>query len=1219
MGKIAKVTGVLHYNDETREEMLKRINWRDSGYTSMGGDFVRYAEIKDREVSSPTGGLQILEYTFSRNNPYGMQINRDYMGNRIPFSPYEVKDVPNGERWKWEGDYLENFNGDTQLMRIGDMKGVEQAATAIYANENRHLEVKYITPSLLNFYGTSPAMPLHTAWYTLGAQYTGRMPEIPEAQNIEIERDYANFLKRHIGEAPARHMKEMFGNAERQMTKEGRSYMSPYANGEKNSYLDYDSENWFNGGGTDSWEMNRDLVAAASTDFTNRDYASHYNEGDIASNDEGIRISGDISSEPNAGRKNSLIEKTRALFHSHKIQTLSGRFHTSVGVERKPELIDTAKNEAYGNSHGRNLLKKNGPTNENGYENPYCRVWTYHHQYENYTRAIRPFETKDAADMSELLPYSYVSSSRKNTVLDPETGLVNIVPKQIRTGKDDCPSGAYSIKGCMFSIENLAWKDVPKNLGYLSKEQTGPNGGRIMWFPPYDLDFTENVSVSWNEKRFIGRGEPLFTYSNTKRSGTLSFAILIDHPSILDNIPKNNIKNGDNGIQDEDILRFFAGCGNIPELTKKNDCDTAKDVVAQQNPGEEPVAVPSEEKAAHLKFYVFFPNNYSGNGNPRYTGDGEILSEKEFLENGPTDKWVEYLFFGSNTEIAENVKDARGYECEAGKDNGITDMKKSGTSIPVAKEYSPWKEGKGECKNLKYEYRVDFDLHQKLYNTYDVAKKKPRSEKDSNYKDSVSFALNTDVAMLPAAAKDVELFSFEQIIKAINETSNVFANEKTRNIKFKESEKSDERIKQLIDVFLHPDKVSRIELTAGATVQDSSNSYMLEKRRGNTLKHLLKAAKLKTAEETGVSVITCPLEGENATSTNVFEAKIGRYAAAEIWYNMPEVVAVSENTHATTGNGIEESFRREIEENPLPDMTEITYLSGYRMAEQSNISGSRYETEGEYFQRITREDPFIRKTLIDRFKYFSPAFHSISPEGFNARLTFLQQCTRQGHTISASDGGFAKTAGNLSFGRMPVCVLKIGDFLNTKIIINSMSITYGANGNPQWDLNPEGIGVQPMYAKVQLGIDIIGGQSLEGPINRLQNAVSFNYYANTEMYDDRSDTITLDPIADKGRRGDYPTVRVQTREGQEPIKYNDYSDYGGSKVTYTKEPWAPYPDVAPSYEESIKAANESMKKRGASKYDAVLKGRAVTMQSGKRRVTINDEVYERYINEENNR
>ena len=44
----------------------------------------------------------------------------------------------------------------------------------------------------------------------------------------------------------------------------------------------------------------------------------------------------------------------------------------------------------------------------------------------------------------------------------------------------------------------------------------------------------------------------------------------------------------------------------------------------------------------------------------------------------------------------------------------------------------------------------------------------------------------------------------------------------------------------------------------------------------------------------------------------------------------------------------------------------------------------------------------------------------------------------------------------------------------------------------QWDLNPEGVGVQPMLATVNLSITILGGQSLEGPISRLQNAFFFS-------------------------------------------------------------------------------------------------------------------------------
>ena len=142
--------------------------------------------------------------------------------------------------------------------------------------------------------------------------------------------------------------------------------------------------------------------------------------------------------------------------------------------------------------------------------------------------------------------------------------------------------------------------------------------------------------------------------------------------------------------------------------------------------------------------------------------------------------------------------------------------------------------------------------------------------------------------------------------------------------------------------------------------------------------------------------------------------------------------------------------------------------------------------------------------MIRKIQYFNPAFHSMSPEGFNARLNFLHQCTRQGHTYEAKSGNGIKTAHNLAFGRMPVCVLRIGDFINTRIIINNININYD-NGGMQWDLNPEGIGVQPMYANISISFKFLGGQDITKPIERLQNAVTANYYANASVYSRHAD------------------------------------------------------------------------------------------------------------------
>ena len=162
--------------------------------------------------------------------------------------------------------------------------------------------------------------------------------------------------------------------------------------------------------------------------------------------------------------------------------------------------------------------------------------------------------------------------------------------------------------------------------------------------------------------------------------------------------------------------------------------------------------------------------------------------------------------------------------------------------------------------------------------------------------------------------------------------------------------------------------------------------------------------------------------------------------------------------------------------------------------------------ESNYFDYIDANYPNYFSTISQKIQYFQPGYHSTTPEGLNTRLTFLNQCMRQGPSINSNQDKVQTQ--NLSFGRPPVCILRIGDFFHTKVVINSLSITYDESGI-KWDLNPEGIGVQPMIANVQLSVDLIGGHSLVGPINRLQNAVSFNYYANTQMYDPRADKIDL--------------------------------------------------------------------------------------------------------------
>jgi hypothetical protein len=154
-----------------------------------------------------------------------------------------------------------------------------------------------------------------------------------------------------------------------------------------------------------------------------------------------------------------------------------------------------------------------------------------------------------------------------------------------------------------------------------------------------------------------------------------------------------------------------------------------------------------------------------------------------------------------------------------------------------------------------------------------------------------------------------------------------------------------------------------------------------------------------------------------------------------------------------------------------------------------------FNKECDMFEELKTNSPFLYDKLIEKLKFFHPAFHSTTPEGFNSRLTFLNQCTKAGDSINTS------VVTNTAFGPPPVCILRIGDFYHTKIIINSINITY----EPLvWDMNYEGIGVQPMIANVDIQFSYIGGSSLGGPINELQNALSFNYFANTNLYDNRA-------------------------------------------------------------------------------------------------------------------
>ena len=227
------------------------------------------------------------------------------------------------------------------------------------------------------------------------------------------------------------------------------------------------------------------------------------------------------------------------------------------------------------------------------------------------------------------------------------------------------------------------------------------------------------------------------------------------------------------------------------------------------------------------------------------------------------------------------------------------------------------------------------------------------------------------------------------------------------------------------------------------------------------------------------------------------------------------------STGTTTGTGVDVGGEGggtgvdvggEVEETAdLNEDEEIENNKTYNIAQGGKINAKKVLTkllaEQNYFKHLEENEEFVYASLKRQIKHFHPSFHSMTPEGLNSRLTFLLQCGRPGRTIPvvSSDGETmddTTAANNTAFGAPPVCVLRIGDFYHTKIAIDNVSLTY----DPLiLDLNPEGIGVQPMIASVQMNFKFIGGQSLKGPVSKLQNALTHNFFANTEVFDSRAD------------------------------------------------------------------------------------------------------------------
>ena len=704
----------------------------------------------------------------------------------------------------------------------------------------------------------------------------------------------------------------------------------------------------------------------------------------------GLVNSSDVASELPTGSKDvkSLLSKTQLLFNSKGMKNIVS---TKGEMNKTSSQIETANGG--GISHGSAVLSA-AHFNDQGFyiknlsgaTETFCRSWTTLDRYDQVSKLVRH---SSLSDVSKIVPYRFQTL---NSSLE-EGGFVKIAP--YTSDKLDPNQSVVDLKNYMFSIENLAWNDMVGNLPPVEFGQgdlTTGKKGRIMWFPPYNIQFNETSNVNWESTNFIGRGEPVYTYNNTERSGTLSFTIIVDHPSYA------NAFRNPNGPDDSYVAAFFAGCVDpTSNFAKKLTVSQISTINQAQTVTPQQANITSEPPPQNLT--VYFPNDVYDFSFPNYE-DGSGAGIGTYMgELTPASSNIGYVDRFNNNLNQATIDGSTTY-------NGIMN---TGSSY--------WSDLKTYLTNICPHCTVSI----------------------AGYASPQGIAaVNTQLALDRATT----IYNFFK--------DNIFGGSITR---------------------LTP--VTSKALTGTACIVGSGAD---------------------------TDTIACKND-RKAVVTFQFNSNLAQQTVAPA---QPQ--QSNSNQTNTTVN------------------TQII---------------NRLYNEAAYFDRLTEADSFVFDRFRNKIKYFHPAFHSMTPEGLNSRLTFLQQCTRQGPTLESID------ADNLAFGRPPVCILRVGDFYNTKIVIDNINFDY----EPIiWDLNPEGIGVQPMLANVNMSFKFLGGSSLMGPINKLQNALSFNYYANTHVYDPRADYIAKTQTTPTTSNGNSkPTLNLTT--GQQYDVYNDTNN--GSLTAFT--------------------------------------------------------------------
>ena len=750
-------------------------------------------------------------------------------------------------------------------------------------------------------------------------------------------------------------------------------------------------------------------------------------------------------------KETSILDETQRLVNSaDNVQGISRLKHVGNAINQVSKVFHDGYKEI---TKGSQVMSYSDQTTGNEVGIEYCRVFTKDTPYYTYA----DLQKTDGITKSGRRFSSSVLDNTFNLNISPtkNPGSTNIIA--------DGPNGkgGYA-KKYMFSIENLAWRTSSRP-GYTYDElpvcEKGPNGGRVMWFPPYDLKFNDSSTANWQGTSFLGRPEEMFTYKNTTRTGTLSWSIVVDHPSVMNTIVEKQLK-GQNKEKVNSILdSFFAGCVkfDIYKLAQKFNTIPVSDLYTYQEVLSKPNLTKEEIKGVVNSINVgnnTQSNNVSGSNNGQTNTDNSITefqnNYKEFafyFENdtpGPhnsTSREPDSGFLSDYTSYVDNTNVDR-YQFYA---NGIfndSSVSKNTTDFfnnVIVPNYKTFTDG---SKNF-------------ITDAYDILK---------NKKGTIVIDV---VGSASAPAK--KIYNTELSIRRYNSVVKFLTEFKVGDANLGE--------------YINNGNLKINLLGAGETI-----SVPITPTGFGTQINCTENIKDKNGNVTHESQIY---------SVNAMACRRVKINNIKVIPTVPELPKIDET---------------KVVKDPSPTGTtttipkpEPTITINQKLKDGISKKVLRQLlSECDYFEVIKQENPMIYNSIQEKIKYFNPAFHSMTPEGLNSRLTFLNQCVRPGETIPVvgSDGKPRyDDAINTSFGAPPVLVLRIGDFYNTKIIPKSVSFSY----DPLiYDMNPEGIGLQPMIAKVTMNFDMIGGMGLDKPVEELQNALSFNYYANTEIYDERA-------------------------------------------------------------------------------------------------------------------